>query len=63
MGRIMRTEIEKEIADEGDAIDSLLSVLLVLVVVAFCAFWLGLIWQLASPLVAEVLTAVWGWVK
>jgi len=28
----MRTEIEKEIEDEGDDIDSLLSVLLVLVV-------------------------------
>ena len=54
--------IKQEIDDESDLIDTTLGIMLVLVVIFFCAFSLGLVYQLAGPWVAEVLTIVWGWV-
>ena len=55
--------IKQEIENEGDSVDSALGIALTLIVVLFCAFALGLVWQLAQPWVAELLTAVWGLVK
>ena len=59
----LEDRIKQEIDDESDLIDTTLGIMLALVVVAFCAFSVGLVWQLSQPWIAEVLTTVWGLVK
>lgn len=58
----MKKPIEREIDEDYDTVDSALGIALMLILVVFCAFGVGLVYQLASPWIAEILKIIWGWI-
>jgi hypothetical protein len=49
-------EVEPE---ESDDVTYLLGIALVIVISVFCAFSLGLVYQMAGPWMAEAITKLW----